>query len=270
MECCLFLRGDLFIAESPLECSKGVDDSFGCTEKTLTYRKLGNSSTCEVMINSEIYGKENPFNKVNPKARMNIMGMNLNITMDCVTKENLALAFMATEKKKTSDEVKDLVCFCRCIEKGDTIILSETPVVDDMEVSIKDAFGNILQYLVNGIDYRIEDKKLIIIDAESFNENAITIQVVYRYELETTYELDSLMMNPSYKDVMFVGENVADGEKVSVRFFRVLFQPISQFDLISKGSFLNLPLNGVVEESKYGWFKFEKDGLDGISTGTIY
>ena len=78
------------------------------------------------------------------------------------------------------------------------------------------------------------------------------------------------MMNPSYKDIMFVGENVADGEKVAVRFFRVLFQPISQFDLISKGSFLNLPLNGVVEESKYGWFKFEKDGIDGISTGPIY
>lgn len=270
MECCLFLRGDLFVADSPLECSKGVNGLLGCGEKPLTYRKLGNSSTCEVLINSEIYGKENVFNRVDPSSRMNIMGMNLNITLECVTKENLLLSLLGTENKRSSDTKKDLICFCRCFVDGDVIILSEVPLVDDLTVSLKDAFGNVLQVLIPEIDFTIEDNKLLLKNTDLYDEKGITIQAEYKYEIQTSYEIEALSNQSKYKDIVFVGKNASDDELVTVRFFRVLFQPINQFDLISKGTFLNLPLNGVVEESNNGWFKFEKDGLDGSTSGPIY
>lgn len=253
--CCLFLRGEVFITDATEECSQDITGLDGCLERPKSFTKLGNTSLLEFSVVSDIIGRENIFNKALERSRVNIEAVTINMTLECASKKNIIQAFFGDEINYEINEKTDTFCFDPGAE---TYILSRVPIEET--VFLTDAFGNPVYFLTKDLDYTIVDNKLKVLDADLMPSSAVNIKVEYSFENLESYEIDALRLEPKYKEILFVGKN-ATGESEEVfelRCFRVLLKPIETFDLISKGAFFNLPLIGVVEESNNGWFKLKR------------
>lgn len=265
-ECCLFLRGEVYFANATSECSANVDSLSGCGEQVKSYVKVGNTSLLEANVSSAVIGRENVFNKSLAKSRVNIDRVELNITIECVSRHNLIHAFYGDQVEYELSTKEDRFCFT---QEDKTYILSRVPT--ELTVSLVDGMGFHIIDLIENIDYTIDGNKLNVLDAELMPPEAVTLVADYEFENINSYEIDALSLEPQYKEVVFVGRNAAgdNDELIEVKYFRVLFKPIETFDLISKGTFFNLPLSGVVEESNNGWFKIKRQFGENDELGSI-
>lgn len=249
-DCCLLLRGEFFIKDSSFECAKNTNAFDSCGEKNSQYIKIGNTSSCEINIDSFVFGKENIFNKVSPENRIGINKVNISLMVECVNKENILQAFYGEEKVEESNSINERLCFSKT---NPFIITKYNP--KNLVISLLDSFGNLLSFLIEGTDYNISGSKIELINMPGIDARTSTLMLDYDFIPENTMSFDLFSRKPKYKDVFFKGFNVENNNSMEVRFYRVLFAPIANFDLITKDQFFNLPLSGVVEESNNGFFK---------------
>lgn len=269
-ECCLFLRGELFIADALPECSNESDGLTGCGETSLNYRKVGNTSSIQVQINSLIIGRENKFNKVDPSSRVSVSGVNLSLVVNCANKLNLLQSLYAVTNTLEDDTKTEHFCVCSEIKEDKFLLLKYTPIRESAIVTLRDPLGNELMILEEGEDFLLSGNKIEIIKDNGSDGDVIAIE--YLVDNSKIYEAKFFSAIPSYKDVRFIGKNYAtdSDETYDIRFFRVLFQPIASLEFISNGDFFNLPLESVVEESRNGYFKMTKNGEDYEPVSPIY
>lgn len=265
-DCCLFLRGEVYLADASSECSPGITGLSGCGELPKTYTKLGNTSLLEANVASSVIGRENIFNKAVERSRVNIESVSLDLTIECASMSNMVQAFFGDKVKYDSDEREDRFCFSK---SDKTYLLTRLPS-GDHTVALLDSFGNTTTFLVEGVDYLLTDNKVTLVNPESLPD-AVTLEVTYAFESVRSYELNALELSPTYKELVFVGKNATgeSDETFEVKYFRVLFAPLAVFDLISKGQFLNLPLTGTVEESINGWFKIKRQFGGSNESGSV-
>lgn len=262
-ECCLLLRGEFFIRDSLFECAKSPNHE-DCDEKSAQYIKVGNTSTCEVRVDSQVVGRENIFNRANPKSRLLINGVDLNLIIECVSRDNLLQAFYSENDVEDSFSVSDRVCLDR---ENPFIFTKYTP--SGLAITALDSFGNEVRPLIEGIDYTLNGSKIELLTLSTLDEIVENLSIDYSFDPSTVLSFRPFSATPKYKDVFFKGENKANGDPVEVRFYRVLFNPLRSFDLISKDQFFNLPLEGVVEESNQGYFKLTLQKGGGNGPGSI-
>lgn len=246
-ECCLLLRGDFFIRDSLHECPPNLEKCDNL--KSAGFSKIGNTSTCEVNIESRIVGKENPYHRVSPENRLAIDLVLISLTIECVSKNNLLLGFMGKQSINEKESLREIACFQR--DKSHYLLQS---LPHDLMVAGVDSFGNIVQILHADDDFILEENNLEILNIQDIDERVSRLVFNYDVVSSEVFTMAALKGMTRYKDVIFKGRNVSNDEAVEARFFRVLFNPLSQFDLISKDQFFNLPLNGIVEESNNGYF----------------
>lgn len=255
----------MYIADSLPECNDNIVSILGCGEPSLSYQKVGNTSQIELAISSEIIGRENRFNRINPKSRVAVTDVNINLLINCVTKKNLIQSLYLLDNEKSEELVTET--FCSCDEKS--FIINKRPIEGTLLVVTKDSLGNTIETLHFESDYTYANGVLGI--QKSLGHNVTFLEVSYLPSLDTV-ESKFFSLAPSYKDVRFIGKNYGSEfqEEYDVRLFRVLLQPIESFDLISKDEFFNLPLTGVVEESKNGYFKILRNGVPYEPEQSIY
>lgn len=260
-ECCLLLRGEFFIREALPECPP-VGDL--CEEKNAQYVKVGNTSTCEIEIDSRIMGRENVFNRVNPKNRVAIDRVGINITIECVNKKNLIEAINGTEIKEESSSIKERFCFSR---SNNFLITKYRP--ENLVVSALDSFGNLVRFLIEGVDFTRDGSKIEIINFDNIDPIVESLELEYEFSENKIFSINALSGFSKYKDIFFKGKNISDNTDVEVRFYRVLLSPMGGFDLISKDQFFNLPLVGVVEESNNGYFRLTQQEEGSDESGSV-
>lgn len=253
MSCCLYLRGEFFIRNSPHECPPFKD---ACNPKLGTYRKIGNTSSCQVTINSEIIGSENQFNRVNPKNRLAISSVNLNLQIECANKENLLLAFGSVEKKIETESFNERILYCG---KDSIAFLSMPP--RNLVLTALSVYGEAIATLSTD-DYSLRGSRVTFLNVP---EDTRTILASYDTNV-TASAIELKDLTPKYHEIFFDGYNVEDNRRVELRIARVLFTPVAESDFISKENFFSLPLQGVVEKSNQGFLSLmfigDEDGSD--------
>ena len=263
-ECCVFTRGEFFIRdaivnncadENPYsECENTLFKKFG-----KPYRKLGNISSGLVEISAEIIGKENEWNLADPESRNMVSGVNLSLTLNCTGEKNMILSLLGEE----SVSVSGIGSQEYCIALGsDLFIPFEHKGVDQNTLVVglyKD--NNLVVPFVVDVDYLFSESGVQFIrdDIDQLDTNFLKLSYSYNDAAFRVYEFNQIA--PKYKEVYFKGINYSsdDGSELfDGHFYRVLFAPISQIDLITRDEFLTLNLIGTVEKFDGRWFNITR------------
>lgn len=261
MSKCLFFRGDFFIRNSPHECPPRPDN---CSPRLGAFRKIGNTSSFQVSIDSVVIGKENTFNRVKATNRTAIRAVSLSMTIETASRENLLFAFDAIQDEITKESIDERFCFDASQEY---IILSYAPINDSLLLLGKDSFGNIVQVFSEGFDFKRNGS---LIDLDIVDPDVKTITASYDFNNTNIFSFKLKDNNKRYKEIFFKGFNIVDNSPVELKFYRTLFNNISSFEIMSNGQFFNLPLNAVVEESNQGYFEMSIIGEKDESGIVIY
>ena len=263
-ECCVFTRGEFFIRdaivnncadENPYsECENQLFKKFG-----KPYRKLGNISSGLVEIDAQIIGKENQFNLADPESRNLVAGVNLSLSLNCAGDKNLILSLLGED----SVSVAGIGSQEYCIALGsDLFIPFEHKGVDKDTLVVGLYKDNTLVVpFVEGVDYLFSPSGVQFIrdDIDPLDTNFLKLSYSYDDAPFRVYDFNAVP--PKYKEVYFKGINFSadvEGEIFDGHFYRVLFAPISQIDLITRDEFLTLNLIGTVEKFDGRWFNITR------------
>lgn len=274
-KCCTFLRGELYIGDSLSNCS--ATSSLICaTEKPL--KKMGNIEGATISISSQILGTENQFHYQNnkPCTRVSVQSVDLSLTLLCTKKDNMNLGFLS------KDHVGDfMVGFTQEFTVCDPTIMRECNffmftksgvVLSSVSVNVYDEDSELIEPLTLGLDYSITTHGIELIRDINI-EDARFIRIVYNYDdrsdTQPIDEFDFLSEFNGHKFLYFKGTNYGDldnqEDPFGVEIYRVLFNPISQFDLISQGNYFVINLVGRIErdytkvdEDLGGYFKIRR------------
>lgn len=252
--CCVFTRGEFFMRDAVSECADGILVS--CVGEP--FRKVGNVSSGLIEIDAEIIGRENQFNLADPASRNMILGVNLSLSLNCASDKNLILSLLGQENIPVSGLFSQQ--YCPNIS-SEMFVPFEKKGVDASSVQVvlnKDL--DLVFTLVEGLDYLVSRSGVQFIRDDIDIQDANILNVSYFYD-ETGYtSIEFNQESPKYKEIYFKGTNFADedGEIFDAIFYRVLFAPISQMDLITRDEFLTLNLAGKVEKKDGRWFNITK------------
>lgn len=259
MSYCYYLRGEFFIRNSPFECPPIKEV---CNPKIGTYRKIGNTSSCQLTINSQIIGNENQFHRVSPKNRLAVTGVNLNLQIECSNKENLLMAFNGDKREINNESYSEKIQYC-----GKDSISFLTMPPQNLVLIALDTYGDEIYTLIEDIDYLLDGSKVTFLNVP---EETRTIWATYESDQEVN-SFDLKNFNSKYHEIFFNGHNIEDKRKVELKIWRVIFAPITDSDFISKDNFFTLPLQGIVEKSNQGYARLTFFGEnDGTNESTIY
>lgn len=259
--CCVLTRGEFLISDwNSSNCNGGIPDIL-CDTRPKPYRKVGNVSSCNIEIQTEVLGKENKYNPISDTcARVQILGVNLTVTFDCASRENLYRALYS--EKKEADSGNHVIDYCiDSLNECDFFIFQKQQALESgLGVYLKDASGNVVKQLVQDTDFRFYKSGIEIINNSIDIEDAVTLRLVYAYNNDGYYSFDFLSQKQGYKSLFFKGTNFAsnEGAMFNALFHKVLFAPVENFDLITQDSFLTLTLRGSVEKDNNSWFKITK------------
>lgn len=264
-ECCVFTRGEFYISDTCNTyggCEDGLDGIFCGVQNS--FLKVGNVSSCQVEIQSQVLGKENMYNRTtNICSRQQIISVDMQITFNCSSRNNLARALFSagfeTFVDPVSDTALDVFVISEAIECDFFPFSKKLATQATVVVGLYDAMGTLLQTLVEDEDYQYSKSGIQIIK-EIDLPYATTVKISYSYNTENYNEIDFNSKIPGYKTLYFKGINYGEDEAkmFDATFHKVLFGPISQFDLITKDDFLTLTLSGSVEKDSGSWFKIIK------------
>lgn len=258
--CCVFTRGEFFISDWQSSCVGGLSEII-CESVPKPYRKVGNVSSCSVNITAEILGKENKFNPLDETcARTMINGVQMTISFSCASIKNLYQAMYAEKLEDDSGRhVKDF-----CFETLEECMLFtfdfQKASEDDLVVTLHDAEGNLESTLVVDVDYKYTQSGIEILRDDIVIGDAVTLRIAYDYDTAGFYSVDFKTKYQGYKSIYFRGTNYGGDEAAvfDAVFHKVIFPPISDFDLITQDDFLTLTLSGSVEEDNGSWYKLIK------------
>lgn len=269
--CCTFLRGELYISDSSSVCdsTNGLVCGF---EQPL--KKMGNIEGATISISSQILGTENKFHYMNnnPCSRVAIQSVDISLTISCTKKDNMKLGLLAKEFVSDSLEgyVQEvLICNGNTMGADNFFMFKKSGVdLESVVASVFDADSELLYNLIEGEDYAVSPHGITLLD-DVIVPDAQYFRITYDYNEAGTEEFDFLSEFNGHKFLYFKGTNYADDDNLEspfgVEIYRVLFNPISQFDLISQGNYFVINLVGRVErdytkteEGLGGYFKIKR------------
>lgn len=271
--CCTFLRGELFIGDSLSSC--GSSGGLVCgSEQPL--KKMGNIEGATISVSSQIIGTENRFHYENnkPCARVSIQGVDISLTILCTKKDNMNLGFLS--KNHVGDFLngytqENIICDDSVLKACNLFVFKKSGVdLSSVVASIYDENSILLYTLILDTDYTISDHGVELLEDIAIPD-AQYFRLIYNYdnrsETQSVEEFDFLSEFKGHKFLYFKGTNFAEEEKdpFGVEIYRVLFNPISQFDLISQGNYFVINLVGRIErdynkvdQGLGGYFKIKR------------
>jgi hypothetical protein len=174
--------------------------------------------------------------------------------MTCASDENLRMSFLSEKEEKDSGTFVDSAVLCQDISQGDFIPFTHTGASN---VSVFLLNEGVETPLVLDVDYSLEESgiKFLRDIPRGVNE-----EVRVRYDYTDEKEEFQFFSTPGrYKEVFFKGTNFGeDGGVFDARFYRVLFGPMNENDLITKDGVFTISLFGVAERVDGNWFKVTK------------
>lgn len=256
--CCVLTRGEFFISEWAGSCN-GLSE-LECDQQK-AFKKLGNVSSCIVEIDSEVIGMENKYNPLSDTcARTSTRAVRLQISLSCASKENLLRALYSEEQEPDSGSHVEDYCI-DSLSECDFFPFSKYLVdPESLTVYLRDAMGEVEGTLVLGTDYKYSKSGIEILRDDIVIGDAVILRLAYDYNNANYHEISFLKKIHGYRTLFFKGTNYdsSEGALFDAIFNKVLFAPISQFDLISGDDFLTLNLTGVAERDGDSWFKITK------------
>lgn len=259
--CCVLTRGEFFISDWHSSCLGGLSEIV-CQSQPSAFKKLGNVSSCVVEVSSQVLGKENKFNPLTDAcARTMIEGVNITLTLNCASRDNLYQALFA-EKKTEEDSGTHILDYCMTsLSECDFFPFQKKQALETgLQVIVRDAMGTVVKTLVKDTDYIWSRSGVEIIRDDIDIEDGAFLRLVYDYDTTGYYDMKFQSKFMGYKSLYFKGSNFDGGGDAmfDAIFNKVLFGPVSQFDLITRDEFLTLTLSGSVELDADTWFNITK------------
>lgn len=269
VKCCTFLRGEFYIGDSLSNCDQTSGLVCGI-EKPL--KKVGNVEGATITISSQILGTENKFHYKNNNncARVSIQSVDISLAIKCTSIENMNLALLS--KNHVGDfmvgYVQDfIVCDITTLRACNFFLFKKSGVIlGSITVRLYDEFDVLIQPLTEDVDYVVNPHGVEMIKdimAAGVQKIRITYNYDDRAEAEKISEFNFLSEFQGHKFLYFKGTNYADGQEdedpFGVEIYRVLFNPVSQIDLISQGNYFLINLVGKIEQDH----DKTEDGLGG-------
>ncbi len=260
--CCLFSRGEFYIGDSSSICSADVSGLICGGESPL--KKIGNIDTASITISSTILGAENRYLPLkDPESRIAIQSIGLNLTLLCPKNINMKQGLFSLDYE--GDEVLDFVqeftlCNSEALSECNFFKFSHFGVdKESLVLLVLDEDSEVLATLEEGVDYIVNDHGVEIL-RDLFYTGQTFLRFVYDYNDTGAQEYGFLDQFKGYKYLYFKGTNYGDDSNspFGVEIYKVLFNPVSQLDLISQGSYFVINLTGIIEKD----FKREEELLD--------
>lgn len=246
---CLFLRGELFIADASESCDLS---GLSCDEG-LVFKKLGNISSVDVIFETTIIGKENEFIKSDDSCpRVPIISTNLTINLTSAHKQNLLMALYGSNVEPEQGSKVDSACVSS-LDKCDFFPFSKKKAdPESIEVSLLDIDQEVVSTLFEGTDYKVNKSGIEILRDDIDLTNVDSISISYDFDTTGYNEIDFGSSKQGYKKLYFKGTNYAqkDNALFDVIFHKVLLKPVESLSLISTSEFVSFPLQGVAENVK--------------------
>lgn len=255
-ECCVFLRGEMFMSDFDGSCDSS---DFVCGSNQRPYKKLGNTISCNLQIESQILGTENKHLKSDSTCpRSIISGIAITLVLACISKENLLKALYSIKAPIDSGNTTDSFCI-ESLDEGDFYPFRKKKALEEtVEVKLTKVGGEVA-VLVLGTDYRISKSGVELLQDVDILD-ATEIEISYAFQTEGFNVFDFASKKIGYKSLYFKGTNYGEDELTlfDADIPKVLFRPLSGLDLINSGEFFTITLEGVVEKSGSTWFKLTK------------
>lgn len=257
--CCVLTRGEFFISDWKAHCPPGGVDPFCAIPNG--YKKLGNVSSCSIDNNVQVLGTENEFNPLSDaSARVMIDGVDITIVLNCASKENLYRALYGI--KVAADDSTHTVAYCfDTLESCDLFPFQKHEAdIETVVVTLKDIGGLVVKTLTEDTDYSVSVSGIEIINDSIALAGGVTLNITYDYDNADSYEIDFVSQYQGYKSLYFKGTNFDGGDEAmfDAIFYKVLFGPIGDFDLITGDDFFTITLKGTVEKDLGSWYKITK------------
>lgn len=167
--------------------------------------------------------------------------MSLEMTMHCVSPENMALAFLGTASQLTETVVSNEIHAVNAI--GELIPFNHAPK-KGATITVTGPSGS-PSYSAPG-DYIVTNSGIKIVTGSTIPVVGGNIEIDYTYG--DNFRLDAATMGQSDYEVVFEGVNYGEGGErpVVIKFHKVKFSPTDSFAIISGEDFASLAVNGEV------------------------
>ena len=258
MQCCVFTRGEILIADFDSSCElSGLNCS---TSKATPFVAVGNVSQATIAIDSSLIGTENKYLKISdPCSRVPIVGANLTLTINCAKTDNLLKALYSEKKEDESGTKEDAYCV-NGLQSGYFFPFSKKQAtLSSVEVTLVDVDNEVVNTLILDTDYKLSKSGIEILQSIS-TVGSDRLIVSYDYDTEGYSELDFGIKKQGYKSIYFRGTNYASPDKTlyDVKINKVLFKPVSEFQIITGSEMLSIVLEGVIEKCNNTYFQVFK------------
>lgn len=228
--CCGYFRGKFYMRK------------YG--DPTAVFREVGNVSAFTINHDVTELTQEN-FTSLggNACALSYINGANLAMTLNCLKKENLALAFQGTvtnfavEASETEEiEVEEL-----------GVLLPLAYIPKKASVVVTDGATPTPETFVEGEDYIVTSAGIIPLVGGAITTSD-TLEITYTYGVGSVVE--GMTTSAQTVEIIFDGINAGeDGEQeVVLRAWKVKIGPAATFDLLTTGEFASLEITGQILE----------------------
>lgn len=233
--CCGYFRGKFYMRK------------YGDSEAV--FKEMGNASAFAINHDvTEITQEDFQGLGGNSCAISYINSATLNMTLNCLKKENLALAFQGTVKElteNTATEEHDVE------ELGALIPLEFIP--KKTTVVVTDGATPTPETFIEGEDYIVTSAGIIPL-ADGDITTSDTLDITYTYGVGNVVE--GITTGQQVYEILFDGINYGeDGEQeVVLRVWRVKFGPTATFNLLTAGEFASLEVTGQIlkDDTKVG------------------
>lgn len=256
--CCVFTRGEFYIRDAVGDCTDSfLDIACGVGGP---FKKLGNVSSGLIEIQGSVIGRENEFNLADPESRVEILGVNLTLSLSCASAVNLRQALLSDISEVDDGlKVQDF-CIPDGLEEDDFFPFNSKGADPDTVAVYLRTDEDTLSTLVEGTDYLVNSSGVQIIRDDIDTIDATIVRIEYNYDTAGYEELIFNSAAPKYKEIYFKGVNLGEGSEdlFDAELYRVLLAPTSQMDLITRDEFLSINLAGTVEKHAGKWFKITK------------
>lgn len=259
INCCTFLRGEFYIGDSSSFCN----ETLICGGET-PLKKMGNIESASINISSQVLGRENRFH-ANKKScsRIAIQSVDLALTLLCPKDLNMKQALLSQDY--VGDEGADFVqeftlCDNNSMNECNFFKFKKLGVdQDSLTVLVLNGDSETLATLEEGLDFIFNEHGIEMLRNVFFTGQTF-LRLTYNYNDTLAQEYNFLTEFTGYKYLYFKGTNYGEDQNspFGVDIYKVLFNPVSQLDLISQGSYFVINLTGRIEKD----FSKQEDDLD--------
>lgn len=257
---CAFLRGEFLIKDWIANC-----DPFLCNDKNSAYKNIGNVLSATLSISAEIFGTENKYHflKDSNCQRHIFNGADLTLNIGNVNKRNLYQALFSQEFIPDSGDifVQDFSCIGQ-LQECDFFNFEKSGVdTGTVQALLLDSDGLPVSTLTLNVDYSVSVSGIEIINDSINMLTGITLRLIYSYDSNGFSEFEFMSLIPSPKSIFFKNTYIElEKNQFDFEAYKCVFNPISNFQLISQDDFSTLELTAKIEKdyTRNKWFKIKK------------